>query len=123
MLPNEKHEFSGGWRAAQKGGLAGYTTKQASGLHIKLGRGKGRAIGLPFSAVCPALFRSPPDHLFVQPAPLSSVQSTIPPKVHIFHLVIWASSPLALQLVLSRVRLGLGLPYLLRAMVKVKVGV
>jgi len=70
MLPNEKHEFSGGWRAAQKGGLAGYTTKQASGLHIKLGCGKGRVIGLPFSAVCPALFRSPPDSLFVQPAPV-----------------------------------------------------
>ena len=35
VLPNEKHEFSAGWRAAQKGGPAGCTTGWASGLHIK----------------------------------------------------------------------------------------
>jgi len=34
-LPNEKHEFFAGWRAAQKGGPAGCTTGWASGLHIK----------------------------------------------------------------------------------------
>jgi len=58
VLPNEKHEFSADWRAAQKGGLAGCTTGRTSGLHIKAGRRsahkaglrKGRAGGLPFSA-------------------------------------------------------------------------
>ena len=35
MLSNEKHEFSAGWRAAQKGGLAGSTTGQASGQQGK----------------------------------------------------------------------------------------
>jgi len=38
VLPNEKQEFSAGWRAAQKGRLKGYTTGLASGLHIKAGR-------------------------------------------------------------------------------------
>ena len=38
VLPNEKHEFSAGWRAAQKGGLAGCTTGRANGLHIKAGQ-------------------------------------------------------------------------------------
>jgi len=37
VLPKEKHEFSEGWRAAQKGGPAGCTTGWASGLHIKAG--------------------------------------------------------------------------------------
>jgi len=37
------------------------TIRRASGLHIKLGCGKGRARGLPISAARrPALFRSPP---------------------------------------------------------------
>jgi len=35
VLSNEKHEFSAGWRAAQKGGLAGSTTGQASGQQGK----------------------------------------------------------------------------------------
>jgi len=35
VLPNEKREFSAGWRAAQKGGPAGCTIRQASGLYIK----------------------------------------------------------------------------------------
>jgi len=65
VLLNEKHEFSSGWRAAQKGGLAGCTTGRASGLHINLGCGKGRAGGLPFYAACPALFRNLPNRLFV----------------------------------------------------------
>jgi len=38
VLPNEKHEFLAGWRAAQKGGPAGCTTGLASGLHIKASR-------------------------------------------------------------------------------------
>jgi len=38
VLPNEKHEFSVGWRAAQKGGPVGCTTGQTSGLHIRAGR-------------------------------------------------------------------------------------
>jgi len=48
-----------GWRAAQKGGLAGCTTRQAIGLHIKLAYWKGRGGGLLFSAARPALFRNP----------------------------------------------------------------
>jgi len=58
VLPNEKHELSAGWRAAQKSGPAGCTTglagglhiKGASGLHIKLGCGKGQSGRLPFFA-------------------------------------------------------------------------
>jgi len=73
MFPNEKHEFSGGWRAAQKGGPAGCTTGQASGLHIKLGCRKRRAGGLPFTAGRPVRpfvpFCAPR-----RPALLSSVQ-------------------------------------------------
>ena len=76
MLPHEKHEFSAGWRAAQKGGPAGCTTGWASGLQIKavctltkLGCGKGWAGGLPFSADRPALFRSPTDRLFCAARP------------------------------------------------------
>jgi len=66
VLLNEKHEFSAGWRVAQKGGLACCTTGRASGLHIKLGFAKRQARGLPFSAVRPALFRSPLARPFVQ---------------------------------------------------------
>jgi len=84
VLPNEKHEFSAGWQAAQKGGPAGCTTGQASGLHIKLAYRKGQARGLPFSAVRPALFCNPPDHLIMQPISLS--------KVRIFHLETQPSS-------------------------------
>jgi len=53
VLPNEKHEFSTGWGAAQKGRPTGCTTGRASGLHSrpKLVCGKERAGGLPFSAV------------------------------------------------------------------------
>jgi len=47
MLPNETHEFSTGWRAAQKGGLAGCTTGQASVLHIS---NPPFSAGPPFSA-------------------------------------------------------------------------
>ena len=47
-MPNEKHEFSAGWRAAQKGGPAGCTTGRSSGLHIKAGWGLQSAP--PFSA-------------------------------------------------------------------------
>jgi len=68
VLPNEKHEFSVGWRAAQKGGPAGCTTGQASGLHIKLAYGKGRVGGLPFSAARPALFCNLPDGPPARPA-------------------------------------------------------
>jgi len=46
----------------------GLHIKGASGLYIKLGCGKGRSGGLPFSAARPALFRSSPHRLFVQPA-------------------------------------------------------
>ena len=40
----------------------------AGGLHSKLGCGKGRVGGLPFSATRPTHLRSQPDRLFVQPA-------------------------------------------------------
>ena len=86
MLANEKHEFSMGRRAAQKGGPASCTTGQASELHINLAYGKGWAEGLPFSAACPALFRNPPDRLFVQPAGPPFCLKCRLPKVHIFHL-------------------------------------
>ena len=62
VLPNKKHEFSAGWRAAQKGGPAGWTTGRASGLRIKLGCRKERAGRLLFSAARTAIFRSPPAH-------------------------------------------------------------
>jgi len=61
VLPNEKHEFPAGWRAAQKGGPTSYSTGRASGLHInlKLGCEKGRVGGLSFTAARPAFFHSP----------------------------------------------------------------
>ena len=55
-----------GWQVAPQDGPVGWTLRRAGVLH--LGCGKGRAGGLPFSAACPALFRSPPHRLFVQPA-------------------------------------------------------
>jgi len=111
-MPNEKHEFSTGWRAAQKGRPASCTTGRASGLHIKavwglhskLGCGKGRAGGLHFSAARPALFRSPPDRLFVQPAGSPFCLLCSRPARRKFTFFIWKhGSParLALQLVLS----------------------
>jgi len=57
-----------GQQAALQDGLVGCTLRQAGGLHIKLCCRKGQAGGLPFSPGRPVLFRSPPDHPFVQPA-------------------------------------------------------
>jgi len=59
-----------GRQAAQQDWQVGCTLRGASRLHIKLGCGKGRSGRLPFSAARPALFRSPPHRLFVQPAGL-----------------------------------------------------
>ena len=42
----------------------GCTLRRSGGLRIKLGCGKGRAGGLPFSAAHPTLFRCPTDRLF-----------------------------------------------------------
>jgi len=55
VLPNEKHEFSVGWQAAQQDRPVGCTLTLgwAGGLHIKLAYGKGRAGELSFSAACP----------------------------------------------------------------------
>jgi len=53
-LPNEKHELSAGYRAALQDGPVSCTLRRAGGLHIKLGCGKGRAGGMPFSAAHPA---------------------------------------------------------------------
>ena len=61
-------------QTALQDGPVGCTLRRAGGLHSKLGCGKGRAGGLPFSAARPALFRSPRNRLFVKHAPLSSVQ-------------------------------------------------
>ena len=52
VLPNKKHEFSTGCRAAHN-----------SWLHIKLGRGNGRAGGLPFSAARRTAFLCTPPAL------------------------------------------------------------
>jgi len=89
---DELHRRAGQQTALQNGPV-GCTLRQAGGLHIKLGCGKGRVGGLPFSAARSALFRSPPDRLFVQPALLSSVQYDSLPKVHVFHLETRPSSP------------------------------
>jgi len=47
-------------QAALQDWPVGCTLRGASGLHIKLGCGKGQSGGMPFSAARPALFRSPP---------------------------------------------------------------
>jgi len=49
-----------GRQAALQDWPVGCTLRGASGLHIKLGCGKGQSGGMPFSAARPALFRSPP---------------------------------------------------------------
>ena len=108
VLPNEKHQFSVGWRAAQKGGLAGCTTGRASGLHIKAGctlswaAEKGRPEGCPFLQPHPTLFCNVPDRLFVQPAgsPFCHLCSLPAHRKFTFYRK-FTSSPLALQLVLS----------------------
>jgi len=77
VLPNEKHEFSAGWRPAQKGGPAGFTTGRASGLHIKA----GCTVGLSWTAEksgsegCPFLQPAPPFSAARRPALLSAVQT------------------------------------------------
>jgi len=70
--------------AAQKGRLACCTTGRASGLHIRLGCGKGRARGLPFSAARPFVQYAGPPFCFL----------CSPPKIHVFHLETRPSSPL-----------------------------
>ena len=65
----EQHRRAGR-QAALQDWPVGCTLRGAGGLHIKLGCGKGRAGGLPFSAARPAVFRSPPPRLFVQPTSL-----------------------------------------------------
>jgi len=71
MLPHEKHEFSAGWRAAQKGGPAGCTTGWASGLQKR--------------ACWRAVQKSGPAGCKKGPALLSCVQQPPSlPKVHIF---------------------------------------
>ena len=108
VLPNEKYELSAGGELHRRAGrqaalqdwTVGCTLRGAGGLHIKLGYGKGRSGGLPFSAARPALFRSLP----ALPSVLSSEQPASPPTVHVFHLETRPSNPLGtptLQLVLS----------------------
>jgi len=99
-LPNEKYEFSAGWRAAQKGGPAGCTTGWASGLHIKAvctlswAAEKGEPEGWPFSAVRPPFSAARRTAFFVQPAgtPFCLVCSS-PSKIHLFHLETQPARP------------------------------
>jgi len=63
-----------GRQAAPQDGQVGCTLRRSGRLHIKLGCEKRQAGGLPFSVARPALFHSPTDRLFVQPALLSCVQ-------------------------------------------------
>jgi len=105
VLPNEKHEFSAGWQAAQKGGTAGCTTGRASRLYITEGctvswaAEKGGPEGCLF--LQPA---GPPFCAAHRPVLLSSVQLAESPR---FSFGNMAPSPPALQLVLSifRVRI------------------
>jgi len=75
-----------GRQAALQDWLVGCTLRGPAGC------GKGWSGGLPFSAAHPALFRSPPHRLFVQPALLSCLLCS-PSTVHIFQLETWPSSP------------------------------
>jgi len=59
-LPNEKHEFSTGWRAALKGVPAGCTIGRASGLHIKAGCTVSWAAEKDGLEACPFLQPVPP---------------------------------------------------------------
>ena len=82
-----------GWQATQQDRPVGCTLGWSGGLHIRLAYGKGRAGGLPFSAARPALFRNPPDRLFVQPTgPPFCLQCSLP-KVHVFHLETQPARP------------------------------
>jgi len=63
---SQKFRLTAGWQATLQDGPVGCTLRWASGLHIKLGCGIGRAGGLLFSAARPALFRSPLYCTFVQ---------------------------------------------------------
>jgi len=96
-----------GRQAALQDGPVGCTLRWAGGLHMKLGCGKGRVRGLPFSAACPALFCSPPNSLFVQPAgpPFCFLCSS--PAHRKFKFFIWQHSPPGPPI--SVIRLGLGL--------------
>jgi len=94
-----------GWQAALQDGPVGCTLRRGGVLHIKLGCGKGRARGLPFSAAHPTLFCNLPDHVFVQliGPPFCLLCSLL--TAHIFHLETRPSSPPALQLVLSQINM------------------
>ena len=109
VLPNEKHEFSGGWRTAQKGGSAGCTKDRASGLHIKTGctliwaAEKGRLEGCPFLQASPSFATTccAGPLLCSLPARPSVVCSL--PKIHVYHLETRPSGLSGLKLVLSTV--------------------
>jgi len=83
VLPNEKHEFSKGWQAAQKSGPAGCTTGRASGLHIKAGCTVSWAAEK--SGRRAALFRSPPAR--------PSVFCAASQPVHVFRLETRPAGP------------------------------
>ena len=101
--------FQGKASCTGRAGRLHYRTGQWAahwgGLQIKLGCRKGRAGGLPFSAVQPVLFRITPDRPFEQPASPPFCLLWSPPKIHVFHLETRPSSPpgpQTLQLVLSQ---------------------
>ena len=110
VLPNEKYEFSTGWRAAQKGGPAGCTTGRVSGLHIKVGCTVNWAAEKGGPEGCPFLKPGPPFSAarwiaFLCGPPFCLLCS--PPTRRKFTFFIWKHGPPArpaLQLVLSTAR-------------------
>ena len=80
VFPNEKHEFSTGWRVVQNGGPTGCTARRASGLHIKAAWRAAEKGGVRTALFCSLhrLFPQPAGpSLFCaarRPALLSSVQ-------------------------------------------------
>jgi len=82
-----------GRQAALQDRPVGCILRQAGGLYIKLGCRNGRARGLPFSAVRLAIFRSPPDRLFVQAAGLPFCLLCSLSKVNVFQETRPSSPP------------------------------
>ena len=97
----KKYEFSAGWWATEKGRPAGYTTGRASGLHMKAGRRAAhlawlqKRVGRRAAFFCspPCLFRSPPDHPFVQLAGPPFCLLCSPPACWKSTFFIWKHGP------------------------------
>jgi len=109
-LTNEKHEFSGGWRAAKRAGRqaalqdgpVGCTLRRAGGCTLNWVAEKGGPKDFHFLQAGPSLSASSRTVLLSSP-PFCLLCS--PPKIYVFHLETRPSSPPgppALQFVLSR---------------------